>query len=53
MPVAYLFWLFFILLAICTCPRPILGPYGAWGGWFLVLLLFGLLGWHEFGSIVK
>lgn len=54
MPIPYLYWLFFILLAVLTCPQQLIpGTWTPWAGWLLILVLFGLLGWRVFGSIVK
>jgi hypothetical protein len=56
MDIGLLFWIIMILL--------IIGQVGVgWGGWggargpfltgFIIILLFFLLGWHDFGFIIR
>jgi hypothetical protein len=56
MPLAYLFWTIYVICVL----------FGAWsfyepttpwfrraGGFFVLWVLVGMLGWHVFGSVVK
>ena len=54
MPLAYFFWAIYVLCIV-------FGYWGYWdnaapqrfGGYFVLWILVGMLGWHEFGAAVK
>jgi hypothetical protein len=54
MPIGLLFWFLWILAALSAAasnwPGYAAPGYVTFGSSFLWLVLFGLLGWHEFGA---
>lgn len=54
MPIGLLFWFLWILAALSSLaghwPGYAAPPYVMLGGNLLMLVLFGLLGWHVFGA---
>lgn len=56
MPLAYFFWAIYVLSLVLG----VWGNYDAqpnWrqrvGGYFVLWVLVGMLGWHDFGAVIK
>jgi hypothetical protein len=50
------FWILMVLWAIFgigwnSLPSQF-GTFGMWGNWLLLFVLFALLGYHDFGSVI-
>lgn len=57
MPIGFIFWLLMILWFFFgiawNSNASALGTWGLWGNWILLFVLFFILGWHDFGFVVK
>ena len=52
MPLAVFFWVVFILWMIVRYPGATWGPYGAYGGYLLLIVLIATLGYGVFGGMI-
>jgi hypothetical protein len=52
-----IFWMLMILWALFgiawNSNSGAFGSWGLWGNWLLLFVLFFILGWHDFGFVVK
>ena len=56
MPIGLIFWVIMLLWIIATLGRHFGGPNYPWAspaGDIIILILFFILGWHDFGFIVR
>jgi len=56
MPLAYLFWTIYVisvLVGLWGFYVPNTPWYKGAGGYLILWILVGMLGWHVFGSVVK
>jgi hypothetical protein len=56
MPLGSIFWMlmiFWLIFGVAWNSFPTqFGPAGSWGNWFLLFILFAILGWHDFGPVI-
>ncbi len=56
MPIGTIFWVLMIIWAVFglawNSNPSMLGSWGWFPNWFLLFVLFAILGWHSFGPVV-
>lgn len=54
MPLGIAYWIIFLVFVVLGFPgNNWLGDRGPLGNWIVGILLFGILGWAQFGAMIR